>query len=67
MPGTTCCPALSTRSTRAITIAATPQEVWPWLVQVGCGGAGWYADDLLDNFARPSARRIIPELQDLEV
>jgi hypothetical protein len=67
MPGDDLLPRAQYRSTRAITIAATPQEVWPWLVQVGYGRAGWYADDLLDNFARPSARRIIPELQDLEI
>src|SRR3712207_7632595 len=29
--------------------------------------SGWYADDLLDNLAHPSARQILPELQDLEV
>jgi hypothetical protein len=29
--------------------------------------AGWYSYDLLDNFGRPSARRIIQELQDLKV
>jgi hypothetical protein len=28
---------------------------------------GWYADDLLDNFARPSVRRIVPELQDIRI
>jgi hypothetical protein len=67
MPGDDLLPRAQYRTTRAITIAATPEEVWPWLVQVGCGRAGWYADDLLDNFARPSARRIIPELQDQEV
>jgi hypothetical protein len=67
MPGDDLLPHVQYRSTRAITIAATPDEVWPWLVQVGCGRAGWYADDLLDNFARPSARRIIPELRHLEV
>jgi hypothetical protein len=41
--------------------------VWPWLVQVGYRRAGWYANDLLDNFGRPSARTIVPELQDLHV
>ena len=28
--------------TRAITIAAPPEKVWPWLVQIGLGRAGWY-------------------------
>ncbi len=67
MPGDDLLPRAQYRCTRAITIAATPAEVWPWLVQVGWRRAGWYADDLLDNFGRPSAREIIPELQDLHV
>jgi hypothetical protein len=49
--------------TRAITIAARPDEIWPWIVQIGYGRAGFYAYDLLDNLGRPSARRIVPELQ----
>ena len=53
------------KATRAITIAAPPEEVWPWLVQVGVTRAGWYSYDILDNFMRPSAHRIIPELQAL--
>jgi len=52
-------------ATRAITIAAPPQEVWPWLVQVGVTRAGWYSYDILDNLGHHSARRIIPELQNL--
>ena len=53
--------------TRAITIHARPEEIWPWLVQLGYGRAGWYSYDLLDNLGRPSAERIIPELQQLRV
>jgi hypothetical protein len=65
MPGDEVFPRAPYRSTRAITIAAPPDEVWPWLVQVGYRRGGWYANDLLDNFARPSARQIIPELQEI--
>ena len=53
--------------TRAITIAARPEEIWPWIVQIGFGRAGFYAYDLLDNLARPSAERIVPELQQVRV
>ena len=67
MPGDGLLPRAQYRCTRAITVRAAPEEVWPWLVQVGVGRAGWYADDLLDNFARPSAREIIPSLQDIHV
>jgi hypothetical protein len=55
------------RSTRAITIDAPPDAVWPWLVQVGCLRAGFYSDDLLDNLGHPSATTIVPSLQHLEV
>ena len=53
-------------ATRAITLDAPPEEVWPWLVQIGLTRAGWYSYDLLDNLGRPSARAIIPALQHLE-
>jgi hypothetical protein len=52
-------------ATRAITLDAPPEQVWPWLVQMGLTRAGWYSYDLLDNLGRPSARRIMPELQGL--
>ena len=67
MPGDDLFRRAQLQCTRAITIAATPEEVWPWLVQVGCLRAGWYSDDLLDNLAHPSARELVPELQDLEI
>jgi hypothetical protein len=67
MPGDRLLPHAQYRSTRAITIEAPPGRVWPWLVQVGCLRAGWYADDLLDNYGSPSAREIVPELQHIHV
>jgi len=54
-------------ATRAITIHAPPHEVWPWLVQIGSGRAGWYTYDRIDNAGVPSATEIIPELQQLQV
>jgi hypothetical protein len=53
-------------STRAITIDAPPERVWPWLVQVGCRRAGFYSNDLIDNLGEPSARSIMARLQGLE-
>ncbi|MEY2581482.1 MAG: hypothetical protein QOE09_1331 [Ilumatobacteraceae bacterium] len=67
MPGDAVLQHAQFKATRAITIAASPQEVWPWLVQVGCLRAGWYSNDLLDNLGRPSATTIEPSLQDLQV
>jgi hypothetical protein len=67
MPGDELVPKPSFNATRAITITAPPQDVWPWIVQIGTGRAGFYAYDLFDNGARPSADRILPELQDTQV
>jgi hypothetical protein len=36
-------------STRAITIDAPPEEVWPWLVQMGSGRAGFYTHEWLER------------------
>ena len=51
----------------AITIHRSPHEVWPWLVQMGSGRAGWYAYDFIDNGGQHSAERILPEYQDISV
>jgi len=55
------------RVTYAITIDASPAEIFPWLKQMGCQRAGWYSYDRLDNGGKPSAEWIIPELQQVEV
>lgn len=39
----------ATVRTRAITVAAPPADVWPWLVQLGWGRAGWYSLDALER------------------
>jgi len=52
-------------ATRAIDVDAPPEAVYPWLVQMGFGRAGWYSYDWIDNLGRPSADRIHPEWQDV--
>jgi hypothetical protein len=54
-------------TTRAITIQASAHQIWPWLVQIGYGRAGWYSYDWIDNDGKPSADRVLPDLQSLEV
>jgi hypothetical protein len=54
--------------TYAITIACPPQEVWPWLAQMGSGSrGGWYSYDRIDNSGRHSTDRILRRLQDVTV
>ena len=58
-------------TTHAVTIAAPPREVWPWLVQLGYHRGGWYTypwvDRHLFRMENPSAGRLVPELQHLAV
>jgi hypothetical protein len=54
-------------ATRAVVIDAPPEDVWPWLVQMGYKRAGLYSFDRLDNAGLPSADRILPEYQGLAV
>lgn len=54
-------------ATRAVTINAAAERIWPWIVQMGYKRAGFYSWDILDNDGIPSAERIIPEYQDLKV
>src|ERR1700676_1788586 len=54
-------------ATRAISVAASPEAIWPWIVQIGFGRGGWYSYDLLDNLGRGSAESLVPALQHIEV
>jgi hypothetical protein len=67
MPGDTLISHPTFLATRAITIAGRPQDIWPWLVQIGYGRAGFYGYDLIENIGSKtgirSAVSILPEFQ----
>jgi hypothetical protein len=65
MPGDGILGPRAPSTTRAITIGAPADQVWPWLAQLGFGRAGWYSYDWLDNDGQPSATQIRPEWQHL--
>ncbi|MCD4753711.1 MAG: hypothetical protein K8R40_11620 [Anaerolineaceae bacterium] len=67
MPGDNIVSNPSFNATRAVTINASPGNIYPWLVQMGINRAGWYSYDLLDNLARRSAEVILPEHQNIQV
>jgi hypothetical protein len=80
MPGDERLPDADIVSTRAVTICAPAEAVWPWLVQLGWGRAGWYSLDLVEaaiGAARSvdadgrrswrSLRQIVPAHQHLAV
>jgi hypothetical protein len=55
--------------TRAITIDAPREQVWPWIVQLGADRAGFYTYDRLENLfglGIHSADEIVEEWQALE-
>ncbi len=66
LPGDDLVPVAMASDTRGITIEAPPSAVWPWLVQMGYGRAGWYSYDRLDMRGR-SADEIHAEWQQLAV
>ena len=53
-------------ATRSITISAPPQDVFPWIRQMGFGRAGWYSYDWIDNLGRKSAEKVHEEWQSVE-
>jgi len=57
-------------ATRAITVHAPANHVWPWIAQLGQGRGGFYSYDALENLVGcniHSADLIIPEWQGVNV
>ena len=67
MPGDGLVPRPHFIATRAVTVHAPPEAIYPWIRQIGFGRAGWYSYDWLDNFGRPSAEEILPQFQERKV
>jgi hypothetical protein len=58
------------QSTRAVTIAAGPQDVWPWIAQLGQGRGGFYSYDALENLVGcdiHSAETVVAKWQRIEI
>ena len=67
LPGDETVARPSFNATRAVTIHAPAENIYPWIVQMGVTRAGWYSYDLLDNLARKSAETILPEFQNIHI
>jgi len=76
LPGDDLVPHPMLETTHAISIHASPTDIWPWLVQMGYDRGWWYTDSSwyqwVDKYiwhtSHPaSPDHIIPELQHLEV
>jgi hypothetical protein len=60
----------SLAATRAITVRAPAEAVWPWVAQLGQGRGGFYSYDILENLVGcgiHSADRVVPEWQAVQV
>jgi hypothetical protein len=70
LPGDEITPPNPFRSTMATTIDATPEEIWPWLVQVGWERGAFYSYNRIEalfGMDLHNAERIHPEWQNLEI
>lgn len=69
-PGDELVPTPARFINRAITIQATPEQIYPWLVQLGADKGGLYSHTWLEALIRcpmVNADRIYPEWQNLQV
>jgi hypothetical protein len=66
LPGDELVPGPAVQSTRAVTIDAPADAVWPWLAQIGQDRGGFYSYECLENLAgchMHNADEIHPEWQ----
>jgi hypothetical protein len=70
MPGDELTVSPTFLATRAITINAKPEQIWPWLLQMGYNRAGFYGYDLIENQGSSSglksADKILPQFQSFQ-
>jgi hypothetical protein len=69
LPGDELLPGADLVTTRAITVNAPPEAIWPWLVQMGSGRGGAYTYDWIENLLglnMHSADQILPQYQDVK-
>jgi hypothetical protein len=70
LPGDELVPHADLTATRAVTVHAGADGVWPWIAQLGQGRGGFYSYDVLENLVGldiHSADRIVPEWQGIDV
>lgn len=67
MPGDEYLISTNFNATRAVTITAKAEEIWPWLIQIGDKRGGWYSYDIFNNHGLPSAKKIISKYQHIAV
>lgn len=70
LPGDNLIPQANIQTTKAVTIKATPETIYPWLLQIGVDRGGMYSYDWLENLFGlkvHSVDHIVPEYQNAQV
>jgi len=70
LPGDELLTTSNLTATRAITIRAATEDVWPWIAQLGHGRGGFYSYAFLENLIGcdlHNAERVVAEWQDIDV
>jgi hypothetical protein len=70
LPGDELIAPPASQTTRAISIDASPADVWSWVIQLGADRGGFYSYDWLENLFGldiHSASRIVPEWHHREI
>jgi hypothetical protein len=70
LPGDELVPDADLTATRAVTVHAGGDGVWPWIAQLGQGRGGFYSYDFLENLVGcdiHSADRVVREWQAIDV
>ena len=69
-PGDSLVAAPASIVNRAVTIQATPEQIYPWIIQLGADKGGYYSYSWLETYMlfckMTNADRIHPEWQDLK-
>ena len=63
-PGDDLFPTYASDATHAITIHASPEKIWPWLMQIGQDRSGFYSYTFLENAFgcdMPKVEHLVPD------
>jgi len=64
LPGDDLFPVYSSQQTHAITIHASPDKIWPWLMQIGQDRSGFYSYTIFENMFgadMPKVERLVSD------
>ncbi|MCH8570488.1 SRPBCC family protein [Nesterenkonia sp. AY15] len=67
-PGSELLPDPAWTATHAVTIVASPAQIWPWVAQLGQGRGGFYSFERLENLIGcqiHNVDQVLPEHQDI--